>query len=423
MRRHRTWAACRVIGVALMALGMVAGCGSSGGSESQEGTTWTVMVYLDGDNNLEADALTDFNEMEAAAASPDTRVIVLFDRSSGYTRDQGDWAETRLYEIYHDTDTSAIASKRLTDTTWLGLYGDGDDELNMGSAETLRRFIAYGRATYPAEHTALILWDHGSGWAPSASDAAAPGTKFIATDETSAGDALSVKEVALALEGQGVNLLGFDACLMAELEVAWEFQRVARFMVASEGLEPSSGWDYTGFLTCFSQLPSASKSPEALGRCIAETYMESRVGGMDLGLSVVDLAALSPLGAAVDELASEMTALSTNAVITARYLNAAHYNADTCVDLRQFAEVLGASAETRNALGEALSDAVIYNEATRPELACGLSIYFPVFGVTSGQYSLYTSSHLSFVADTQWDEALDHHSRVADWAAFIAAHP
>jgi len=25
---------------------------------------WTIMVYMDGDNNLEEDAITDFNEME-----------------------------------------------------------------------------------------------------------------------------------------------------------------------------------------------------------------------------------------------------------------------------------------------------------------------------------------------------------------------
>ncbi|VFQ44701.1 clostripain-related cysteine peptidase [Desulfoluna butyratoxydans] len=418
MSTYRTWGAVRVVGVALLAL-LMSACGGSGGSDGQGGTTWTVMVYLDGDNNLEADALVDFNEMEAAASSPDTRVIVLFDRSSGYVQDQGDWSETRLYEIRPDADASVIASKRLIDTTWLGLSGDGDDELNMGSAETLRRFVAFGKATYPADHTALVLWDHGSGWAPAASDIAAPGTKFIAADETSFNDALSVKEVASALEGQGVSLLGFDACLMAEVEVAWEFQDRARFMVASEGLEPSSGWDYTGLLTCFSRLPASSKSPEALGRCIAETYMASGVGGMDVGLSVVDLTALAPLGAAVDELASEVMALGSDTVIGARYQRAASYNDNTCVDLRQFAEVLGASVETRDALGEALSDAIIYNETTRPEKACGLSVYFPVFGESDGQYSLYTPAHLAFVAETRWADALDAHSDPAPWTAFI----
>jgi len=410
--------------VALLTLLCTVGCGGGsdgGGSDGGGGSTWTVMVYLDGDNNLEDAALVDFNEMEAAASSPGTKVIVLFDRSRDYSRDQGDWSGTRLYEIRHDSEASAIASRRLTDTTWLGLYGDEVDELNMGSGETLRDFVAYCKTTYPAEHMALVLWDHGSGWAPHASDTTVPDSKFIAIDENSADDALSIKEVAAALEGQEVDLLGFDACLMAEAEVAWELRGVARFMVASEGLEPSSGWDYTGLLTRFAQLPSEKKSPVALGRCIADTYMERGGGGMDLSLSVVDLMALAPLGEAVDALASEMRALETDAVIAARYLNSVSYNEDTCVDLRQFAAALGASAETRDALDVALSGAVVINEATRPEWACGLSVYFPIFGVTSGQYPLYTPLHLSFVADTEWDEALYAHSSIDHWAAFIAS--
>ncbi|BCS96876.1 hypothetical protein DSLASN_25080 [Desulfoluna limicola] len=375
------------------------------------------MVYLDGDNNLEEAALADFNEMEAAMGSLNMTVIVLFDRSSTNSRAQGDWGETRLYEVKHDTDLSAIASKRLSDTTWLGISGNETDELNMGSGESLKNFVTFCNETYPADHTALILWDHGSGWAPATVDIPTPDTKFIAIDDGSAGDALSMKEVAAALEGKGVDLLGFDACLMAETEVAWELRESARYMVASEGLEPSSGWDYTGFLDRFNGLNGGKKTPVELARCIADTYMDGGASGSELTLSVVDLAALSPLGKAVDELAMEVMAMGPDAVTTARYASTC-YNEYTCVDLRQFAATLGASSATRDALDAALSNAVIYKVATSPENACGLSIYFPVFGYSSGQFSDYTPANLMFTQETLWDEALADYREGAFYYTF-----
>ena len=41
---------------------------------------WTVMVYLDGDNNLEPAAIDDLNEMEAVGSTNKVNVVVQFDR-------------------------------------------------------------------------------------------------------------------------------------------------------------------------------------------------------------------------------------------------------------------------------------------------------------------------------------------------------
>lgn len=406
---HRQW----VIVVFAAVVVFMAGCGGGGSSAGDGGPTWTVMVYLDGDNNLEAAALADLNEMEAATADPDTRVIVLFDRSRGNSSAQGNWAETRLYEIRHDTDPSVIASDRLTDPTWLEIYGDEGDELNMGREETLRNFVAFCKATYPSDHTALVLWDHGSGWAPPLPGTSPPETKAIAIDDTSEGDALSVKAVAGALAGQAVDVLGFDACLMAQVEVAWELRDSARYMVASQGVEPASGWDYTGLLNRFFALADGDKTPEAWALCATESYMGAESADLDRTLSVVDLHALSPLGEAVNALAAEMTRLGPGAVTAARY-RVAGYNENTCVDLRQFAGALDASADTRGLLDAALSGAVVKNIATGEEEACGLSIYFPVFGLSSGLYeTYYTAEYLAFVGDTDWAGALEAYREAA----------
>ena len=44
---------------------------------------WTVMVYLAGDNSLDAAALTDLDEMKKVGSSPDVDVIAQLDRSGG----------------------------------------------------------------------------------------------------------------------------------------------------------------------------------------------------------------------------------------------------------------------------------------------------------------------------------------------------
>jgi hypothetical protein len=46
---------------------------------------WTLLVYIDGDNNLEPFALLDLNEMEAAYPGQNLEVLVLLDRAEGYS--------------------------------------------------------------------------------------------------------------------------------------------------------------------------------------------------------------------------------------------------------------------------------------------------------------------------------------------------
>lgn len=61
-------------------------------------STWTIMVYLDGDNNLEEAALTDMNEMEMVNLNGEgVKVIVLIDRCNDYTTADGDWKGASNY--------------------------------------------------------------------------------------------------------------------------------------------------------------------------------------------------------------------------------------------------------------------------------------------------------------------------------------
>jgi hypothetical protein len=195
-------------------------------------TTWTILVYMAGDNDLEADALRDMNEMELVGSSDQLHLIVQLDRA-GRAGSGEVWASTRRYRIQQDNNPEQINSTLLAD---LG-------ELNTGDPQHLADFIVWGLKTYPAEHTALVIWDHGSAWA---------GTAF---DLTSANDGLSMPELQQALttaqtqlDGHRFDAFGFDACLMGQLDVLLAVAPYADTLVASAELEPSSGWDWGALL-------------------------------------------------------------------------------------------------------------------------------------------------------------------------------
>ncbi|RMG91803.1 MAG: hypothetical protein D6708_07135, partial [Candidatus Dadabacteria bacterium] len=207
------------------------GSPAAGGGQTPR---WAVFVYLDGDNNLEPFALKDLDEMERALpADGSVEVWVLVDRAEGYAEAEGNWTGARIYRVRPDPN-EGIRSEVVAEA----------GELNMGDPATLRRFLGKGLAAVPARHRALILWDHGGGWSAHATDEKAPG----APEET---DHLTLPELREALAGaledagQGpLDWVGFDMCLMAQMETAFELQGLARFVVASEAVEPGDGWPY-----------------------------------------------------------------------------------------------------------------------------------------------------------------------------------
>ncbi|HQG40743.1 MAG TPA: clostripain-related cysteine peptidase, partial [Spirochaetales bacterium] len=221
--------------------------------EGAKGNLWTIMVYMDGDNNLEAAAIEDFNEMEAglfAAKVQDPsieskiNIIVLFDRIPGEDSSNGNWTNTRLYKVKPDTNPDFINSELIYDSP----------EQNLGDPNLLKNFISWSKSNFPATNYALVLWNHGGGarsrnTTPSTTVTGDKNVKAICWDDTNNGDCLYLEEVQQAIGANfsstdKLSVLGFDACLMGMVEVAYEFRNLAKYMVASMHTEQGDGWDY-----------------------------------------------------------------------------------------------------------------------------------------------------------------------------------
>jgi len=52
---------------------------------------WTILVYMDADNNLEDAGIADFLEMARVGSTSLVNIVVQFDRAVGYNNSYGDW--------------------------------------------------------------------------------------------------------------------------------------------------------------------------------------------------------------------------------------------------------------------------------------------------------------------------------------------
>jgi len=247
----------------------------------------------------------DANELEAVDIPDWLTIILLLDRIDGHYSGDGNWTGTRLYEISHDENSGSITSQRLSDTVYLGLSEFGDsDELDMSSPDTLEGFMNFVQAEYPADNYGLFFSDHGDGWTKGGGQKN-PVYKGLCTDDTSGGSSLSIQNhVGPLVENMGLKVIGFDACLMGMIEVAWVFKDSVDYMMASQALEPGDGWDYTQWLNSW-----ISGNPTAKNLAITEVqtygdFYSPYYGWGDCTQSAIDLSKMDALGDAIDGFAS-----------------------------------------------------------------------------------------------------------------------
>lgn len=180
---------------------------------------------------------------------------------------------------------------------------DEQPSASMGEADTLADFLSFAKTSYPAEKTAVVFWNHGGG--------SVSGASF---DEKYDYDSLTLDEMYAAFsqvwepsqEQPPLELVGFDTCLMATVDVAYTFSDLAHYLVASEETEPANGWYYSQWVGALAADPSMDG--EALGKIICDAYYAGceEVGTQDnTTLSLTDLTKIEPLLSAYESFGAE----------------------------------------------------------------------------------------------------------------------
>ncbi|MBN2498514.1 MAG: hypothetical protein JXR96_28240, partial [Deltaproteobacteria bacterium] len=363
------------------------------------GENVVILVYLAADNDLDSFGMDDWDEMEAARVDDADwlRVFVFIDRYSSSS-----WSDTRLYEVHNNSSTEL-------DAPHLGLQTGSHEERNTGDPNTLRNFILDVKDIAGSASYYLIIWNHGDGWR-SAPPEDRP-VKTVAVDMSSGDDWLTTSELQSAVAGQGLQLIGFDACLEGMVEVAYELRNDALVMVASEEMEPGEGWAYTSLLSQFKN--AASPSPELFGQLAVDTFINS-ASYNDVTLASCDLTAMDALAAAADDMATALRGLGSstwNALCNdsgLEWFGIYLWLDPKITDLHRLAERAAVrdpgNAAVYQAAMDAVDDAVLYERHRSDHAnAHGLSIYFPCDETVDGAYN---AGNLEWAADTGWDEML-----------------
>jgi hypothetical protein len=369
---------------------------------------WTILVFLNADNDLEEFGIEDVNEMEMVGSSPEVDIIVQMDRIAGDDTSNGDWTGCRRLRVVGDSDPNTITSPVLPE----GEMG----EVDMGDWRVLRDFVQWGVAAYPAEHYMVVLWDHGAGWRSArTAEARNPATRGVSYDGTS-GNHISITDLPQALDVQPrLDIICFDASLMQMVEVAYQLRHFGRLMVGSEDSPPGPGYPYQTFLASLVATPTMT--PEQFAeRIVTQTLDYYASIGYTSGLtqSAVTLAKMDGVALAVDgfgrALATAMPAYSTQ--ITSARTQAQRYAYPDNKDLYDFAQLISSLVARDNVVTAAqtvmqtVQDAVIaeaHNNARRN--SHGLAIFIP--GKTDYNDFYHPSyQQLEFAANTYWDNWL-----------------
>lgn len=313
---------------------------------------WTIVVYLQADNSLAPFANYNINDMQLGIKSnAKLNMLVQWDQPNN--------KKTWRYKIVPGgrVEVDSLAQ-----------------EMGINPQQELIDMMQWAKTKYPANHYALILWNHGSG-VEDLRDPYAQMRQIISSwieipgaltkkdiergilYDDSQGTVLSNQGLLNAMAGikqllgKNIDIVGMDACLMAMVEVAFQIKNYADFFVASEEVEAGQGWAYAPFLTMLTQsnLPVA---PRDLASSIVNGYKllyQNNRQVQDFTLSVIQLSGIAALKdnidkviAALDDCKNAHKTNAISAVKTARRLSEEFYYPEY-VDLYSFYSALSKS--------------------------------------------------------------------------------
>jgi hypothetical protein len=323
---------------------------------------WTALVYMAADNDLAQWADSDLVEMETVGSSEEFSIIV-------------------------QVDKPYIGAKRL-------LVGNGTSYelqdlgiIDMCDQETIVDFLEWGMRNYPAEKYFVILWDHGSGWTfmPQLSY----GSDWSSGNELGIynGDLRNALKSLYAYTEERIDLFAFDACLMQQIEVAFELIDYAKIFLALQTLCPTEGFCYDKIFASIHADPDQDARDIAQGAIplLVETYSNIQ----PVAFSALDLNKLNGLKIALDKFADALMITAPNSLLinirdsiqTIPIRDQAPSPDDEFVDmgdLIQGLDALYSNAETQ-ALAQAYDQVILESQFWGSDFSnvTGLTIWFP----------------------------------------------
>ena len=209
----------------------------------------TLLVYMVAGNNLESDMQGNVVDMCVGLKNVNCpcRLVVYWDGLQGNPKISSYWA-----------DGAGHVGKEEVLQTY--------EAQNSASPEVLKTVLTDMMRLCPSESYGLILSSHGTGWLPADKRTRAFGVEnnvWMESDDM----AHVLEEVA----EKPFDYIMFDACLMADVQVAYELRHAASYLIASVAEVLSAGFPYESLMPYF-YLDDAEQSASAIARLYIQYY-------------------------------------------------------------------------------------------------------------------------------------------------------
>lgn len=368
-----------------------------------EENTWTIFCYFCGSDleTKDGSATSDLQEMIDGSVNSSVRYIVL---TGGSLKWQNPLVDASVLEIY------LIENGEMTLLT-------SSDYYYMNDADTLRAFLGWGVSNYPADKMGLIFWDHGGG----SINGVCVDEIFYNDIETGVLEDISGYSSTLTLPmiadvladiSDGMTdqfeFIGYDACLMGTMENAYILSPYARYMYASQEIEPGYGWDYVAIGEAIGA--SGSIDGAELGKVVCDSYYDScHNAGQEKNstFACVDLRLADDLILAFDTFSRNLLEVSEEPNMLAKITqnvsrveffggNSREEGYRNAIDLAGFVSAVSLYVDGAEELLNVLDRTVVCSRnGIYHRNACGLSVYYPLH-VDPGSSELGSYAKVAF---------------------------
>ncbi len=247
---------------------------SEGGAAPKRGPKWTVMVFMgaesiEGNEPLDQAADDDLFEIRSVGGTETLEIFVQVHRTGGVI-------ERRRFSHGKPEEITEIAFP--------------------GAGRALIDFIAHvieKKDHQPGDHSILVLWGHAYDFA-------------FGRSRTRGGvvDAIDFIELSVMFEQlqeryrvlygamdarPPLDIIAFDACDVATVEMACQLKRFAKFMLGSEIGIPMPGWPYDRILRRLAEPLGTLMAPAEFGSWVVRRFCEAYPPTSPVSLSFIDL--------------------------------------------------------------------------------------------------------------------------------------
>jgi clostripain len=247
---------------------------NSAADPDSKGRAWTFLIYGACDNSAEADG-NFFGFLDGVRASLEDDagldVVLFLDRSERFSTNSRtlgeDFTDARLYHVRADGCTRLAGGEQFPEISLDSSYeADSADPINVA------KLIAFGKARFPAERYALMLYGHADGRAMCPDDQTKREMGFA-----------QLTDVVPATAA--VDLMALELCNMGGIEIGYQWRPgnggfSTDTLVAIPNAGPPLDWSRV-----FARLRAASKSAGTNGGGPVDP---AQLSGADFGRLIVE---------------------------------------------------------------------------------------------------------------------------------------